>query len=295
MTLSSPFKPQSVALPVSVLIVAMFSFQIGAALAKQLFPIVGASGATALRLGLGSLVLLAAWRPWRVRPSAREARTIVIYGLAMGWMNLFFYSSLNRIPLGIAVALEFTGPLAVAIATSRRAVDFAWIVLAALGLIALLPLGLESKPLDPAGIGYALAAGLCWALYIVFGQKAGNAHGGQTAALGTLAAAIAIVPIGIAKAGTALLSPALLPAACGVALLSTALPYSLEMYAMTRLPTRTFGVLMSGDPALAALSGLAFLGENLSVIQWAAIASIMLASAGSAATGRPAAHVNQLD
>ena len=285
MTLPAPFKPKSVVLPVAVLIVAMSSFQIGAVLAKQLLPVVGASGATALRLGLGSLILLV-WRPWRVRPSAREARAIVIYGLAMGWMNLFFYLSLNRIPLGIAVALEFTGPLAVAMAASRRAVDFAWIVLAALGLIALLPFGLESKPLDPAGIGYALAAGLCWALYIVFGQKAGNAHGGQTAALGTLAAAIAIVPIGIANAGTALLSPALLPAACGVALLSSALPYSLEMYAMTRLPTRTFGVLMSGDPALAALSGLAFLHETLSVVQWAAIASIMLASAGSAATSR---------
>jgi inner membrane transporter RhtA len=202
----------------------------------------------------------------------------------MGWMNFFFYLSLNRIPLGIAVALEFTGPLAVALATSRRPIDFVWIALAAMGLLALLPLGLESKPLDPAGIGFALAAGLCWGLYIVFGQKAGNAHGGQTAALGTLAGAIAIVPIGIGHAGMALLSPAIVPTACVVALLSSALPYSLEMYALTRLPTRTYGVLMSGDPALGALSGLVFLGESLSIIQWGAIASIMLASAGSAAT-----------
>lgn len=286
MTLASPFKPHSVVLPVAVLIVAMFCFQIGAALAKQLFPIVGALGTTALRLGLASLMLLAVWRPWRVRPNAREARTIVMYGLAMGWMNLFFYLSLNRIPLGIAVALEFTGPLAVAIATSRRAIDFAWIALAAAGLIVLLPWGRESKPLDPAGIAYALAAGVCWALYIVFGQKAGNAHGGQTAALGTLAAAIVIMPIGIAQSGTALLSPALLPTACAMALLSSALPYSLEMYALTRLPTRTFGVLMSANPALGALSGLIFLGETLSIVQWAAIASIMFASAGSAATSR---------
>jgi inner membrane transporter RhtA len=209
-----------------------------------------------------------------------------MYGLAMGWMNLFFYLSLNRIPLGIAVALEFTGPLAVAIATSRRAIDFAWIALAAAGLIVLLPWGHESKPLDPAGIAYALAAGVCWALYIVFGQKAGNAHGGQTAALGTLAAAIVIMPIGIAQSGTALLSPALLPTACAMALLSSALPYSLEMYALTRLPTRTFGVLMSANPALGALSGLIFLGETLSIVQWGAIASIMFASAGSAATSR---------
>jgi inner membrane transporter RhtA len=285
-TLASPFKPHSVVLPVAVLIVAMFCFQIGAALAKQLFPIVGALGTTALRLGLASLMLLMVWRPWRVRPNAREARTIVMYGLAMGWMNLFFYLSLNRIPLGIAVALEFTGPLAVAIATSRRAIDFAWIALAAAGLIVLLPWGRESKPLDPAGIAYALAAGVCWALYIVFGQKAGNAHGGQTAALGTLAAAIVIMPIGIAQSGTALLSPALLPTACAMALLSSALPYSLEMYALTRLPTRTFGVLMSANPALGALSGLIFLGETLSIVQWGAIASIMFASAGSAATSR---------
>jgi inner membrane transporter RhtA len=201
-------------------------------------------------------------------------------------MNLFFYSSLDRIPLGIAVALEFTGPLAVAMAASRRPIDFVWIVLAAFGLIAILPMGTGSQRLDPVGIGYALAAGVCWAIYIVFGQKAGNAHGGQTTAIGTVVGAIVIVPFGIAHAGAALLSPALLPAAITVALLSTALPYSLEMYALTRLPTRTFGVLMSGDPALGALSGLIFLGEKLSIVQWVAIASIMLASAGSAQTSR---------
>jgi inner membrane transporter RhtA len=285
-TLPSPFKPNSVVLPVAALIVAMFSFQIGAVVAKQLFPVVGATGATALRLGLSSVILLAGWRPWRIRLSWGEARSIVIYGLAMGLMNLFFYSSLNRIPLGIAVALEFAGPLAVAMASSRRPIDFVWIALAAFGLIALLPLGLESRPLDSVGVGFALAAGVCWAIYIVFGQKAGNAHGGQTTALGTLVGAIVIVPLGIGQAGMALLSPSILPAACAVALLSTALPYSLEMYALTRLPTRTFGVLMSGDPALGALSGLIFLGEKLSSIQWAAIASIMLASAGSAYTSR---------
>jgi inner membrane transporter RhtA len=283
-----PIKAPTLVLPIAVLIVAMFSFQIGAAIAKHLFPLVGAAGATALRLGFGCLMLLAVWRPWRMRPSAREARHLVIYGLAMGCMNLCFYTSLNRIPLGIAVALEFTGPLAVAIATSRRSIDFAWIALAAAGLVALLPLGLESSVLDPTGIAYALGAGVFWALYIVFGQKAGDAHGGQTTAFGMVVAAAIIVPVGIAQAGMTLLSPAILPAACALALLSSALPYSLEMFALTRMPARTFGVLMSGDPALAALSGLLFLGESLSVVQWAAIASIMLASAGSAATARRA-------
>ncbi len=287
-TVPASFKPASTVLTIAVLIVAMFSFQIGAAVAKQLFPLVGASGTTALRLGLSSLMLLAVWRPWRVRPSAREARMILIYGLSMGVMNLCFYESLNHIPLGIAVALEFTGPLGVAIATSRRAIDFVWIALASLGLVALLPLGFSSTGIDPVGVGYALAAGVCWAIYILSGQKAGSAHGGQTTALGTVIAAIVIVPIGVGSVGTALLSPALLPLGCAVAVLSSALPYSLEMYAMTRLPTRTFGVLMSGDPALAALSGLAFLGEKLSLVQWGAVACIVFASAGIAVTGRSA-------
>jgi inner membrane transporter RhtA len=270
--------------PVAALIFAMVCFQAGATLAKQMFPVVGAQGAVALRLGIAALILLAVWRPWRMRPSAREARTIVIYGLAMGWMNFFFYLSLQRIPLGVAVAIEFIGPLSVAMAASRRPVDFLWIALAALGLLALLPLGHDAKPIAPLGLVYALIAALCWALYIVFGQKAGNAHAGQFTALGTLVAAAVIVPVGVAHTGFALCAPALLPVACAVALLSSALPYTLEIYAMTRVPTRTFGVLMSLDPALGALFGLFFLGEALSVIQWAAIACIMLASAGSAAT-----------
>jgi inner membrane transporter RhtA len=283
----SSFNSSSIALPVGALIIAMASIQLGAALVKGLFPVIGASGATALRLALASCMLLAVWRPWRTRPTAREMRSIAIYGLAMGWMNLFFYLSLERIPLGIAVSLEFAGPLAVAMAASHRPVDFLWITLAAAGLPALLPLGIGSKPLSAAGIGFALAAGLCWALYIVFGRKAGAVHGGRTAALGTLVGALVIVPVGIAHAGIALFSPALLPVGCVVALLSSALPYSLEMYALPRLPTRTFGVLMSLSPALGALSGLFFLAERLSATQWTAIAGIMLASGGSAATSRP--------
>jgi inner membrane transporter RhtA len=273
-------------LSITLLVVAMASFQIGAVVAKQLFPVVGATGAVALRLGLSSLILLAVRRPWRVRLSWREARMLVIFGLAMGFMNFLFYLSLARIPLGIAVALEFTGPLAVAMATSRRPIDFVWIALAVFGLIALSPLGFEAQALDPVGVTYALGAGACWAVYIVSGQKAGNVHGGQAVAIGTVIGSLVIVPIGIAHSGAALLTPAIMPAAIAVALLSTALPYSLEMYALTRLPTRTFGVLMSGDPALGALSGLVFLGERLSLVQWAAIASIVAASAGSAYTSR---------
>jgi inner membrane transporter RhtA len=264
----------------------MLCFQGGAVLAKGLFPVVGAAGTAALRLALSSLVLIAVWRPWRMRLSLREMRVIVIYGLALGWMNLFFYLSLRSIPLGIAVALEFAGPLALAMMASRRAVDFLWILIAALGLFALLPLGMGRQSLAPAGIACGVAAGACWALYIHFGRQAGAAHGGQTTALGMLVGALMIVPIGVAEAGTQLLSPAILPAAFGVALLSSAVPYSLEMLAMPRLPTRTVGVLMSLDPVIGALAGLALLGERLTWVQWLAIVSIMTASAGSAATSR---------
>jgi inner membrane transporter RhtA len=277
----------SVAAAVAILMAAMVCFQAGAALAKGLFPLVGASGATALRTGFAALMLIAVWRPWRLRCTWREARTIFIYGMSLGWMNLCFYSSLKSIPLGIAVALEFTGPLAVAVAASRRPVDFFWIALAILGLLALLPLGKGSQPLAPRGIVLALVAGALWALYIVYGRRAGVAHGAQTTALGMLVGAVMIVPIGLAENGTHLFAPAVLPAGIGVALVSSALPYSLEMIAMPRISTRTLGVLMSLDPALGAVSGLIFLGESLTWLQWSAIICIMVASAGSATSQPP--------
>jgi inner membrane transporter RhtA len=277
-------KTSPIAVPITALTVAMACFQLGATLAKSLFPLVGAGGTAALRLAIASLILLAVWRPWHIRFTPAQLRTVIVYGVAMGWMNYFFYLAISYIPLGITMALEFTGPLGVALFASRRPVDFLWILLAGLGLIALLPLGLGGQPLSALGVAYALGAGVCWALYIVFGRRAGAAHGGQITALGTVIGAVMIVPIGLAHSGVQLFSPSLLPAAVGVAVLSSALPYSLEMYAMPRIPTRTFGVLMSLNPALGAVAGLIFLGEMLSVVQWGAIASIVAASAGSAAT-----------
>ena len=182
--------------------------------------------------------------------------------------------------------LEFTGPLAVAIYASRRAVDFLWIGLAIIGLLLLIPMGEASHGIDLIGAAYALGAGVCWALYILFGQKAGNDNGVQTAALGVMIAALFIAPIGIVHAGAALLTPALIPVAIGVAILSTALPYTLEMVALTRLPARTFGTLMSIEPAFGALSGLLFLQEHLSLAQWLAITCIILASVGATLTMR---------
>jgi inner membrane transporter RhtA len=271
-------------MPIAALLIAMVCFQLGAALAKQLFPIIGAGSTAALRLAIASIILLAVWRPWHLRFTRKQLMTVVVYGVAMGWMNFFFYMALSYIPLGITMALEFTGPLGVALLASRRPIDFLWILLAALGLVALLPLGLGGAPLSVLGVIYALGAGACWALYIVFGRQAGAAHGGQITSLGTLIGACIIVPIGVAHSGAALFSPAILPLAAGVAVLSSALPYSLEMFAMPRIPTRTVGVLMSLNPAMGALAGLLFLNESLTLIQWTAIASIVAASAGSSAT-----------
>jgi inner membrane transporter RhtA len=264
--------------------VAMVSVQIGASFAKQLFPAVGAQGATALRVSLAALILTLLLRPWR-RPIPPRAWIVLGgYGVSLGLMNLLFYSALQTIPLGIAVALEFTGPLGVAVLSSRRRIDFLWIGLAVLGLLALLPLSRQAHPLDPVGIGLALAAGLCWGLYIVFGQKAGSAHGSQATAIGMIIAAIVVVPVGVAQTGAALFAPQVVEAAIGVAILSSVLPYSLEMFAMSRIPVRVFGVLMSVEPAIAALMGLLLLHETLNLRQCLAIVAIMAASLGTTVT-----------
>jgi inner membrane transporter RhtA len=249
-----------------------------------MFPVVGAQGTTTLRLIFASVIMLLLLRPWRARLTAQSLRTVIVYGMALGGMNFLFYMSLRTVPLGIAVALEFTGPLAVAIYASRRAIDFLWIALAAVGLLLLIPTGATTAGIDLVGAGYALGAGVCWALYILFGQKAGADNGVTTAALGVMIAALFVAPIGIVHAGTALLTPSLIPIAIGVAILSTALPYTLEMVALTRMPARTFGTLMSIEPAFGALSGLLFLQEYLTLSQWMAILCIILASVGATMT-----------
>ena len=259
----------------------MVSFQAGASVAKQLIPAIGAPGTTALRLGLSALIVCVLQRPWRSLPSRSSLGVIVIYGLALGTMNFVFYMSLRTIPLGIAVALEFTGPLAVALAGSRRRTDFLWIALAVVGLLFLLPIARTERSLDPAGVAFALAAGVCWALYIIFGQKAGRAHGPSASTWGMLIAATITVPVGLALGGRAVLSPTVLPMGLAVAVLSSAFPYTLEMIALRQLSTKTFGTLMSLEPAVAALAGLVFLNERLTATQWLAIAAVMAASMGT--------------
>jgi inner membrane transporter RhtA len=272
---------------VALLVVAMTSVQIGAALAKGMFAAVGPLGAVALRVSFAAVLLAAVLRPWRVRRTAEAWRSVLLYGVALGGMNGLFYVALRTVPLGVATALEFTGPLAVAIVASRRAADFLWVALAVAGLLALLPLG-ASAGIDPVGAACALAAGVCWALYILFGRKAGAEHGLETTAVGMAIAAVLVLPAGVAGAGAALLSPAILPTALAVAVLSSALPYTLEMYALPRLPAKTFGTLMSVEPALGALAGLALLGEQLTARQWLGLGAIVATSIGTTVTAAQA-------
>jgi inner membrane transporter RhtA len=268
-------------LPVGSLLLGVLCFQFGAMLAKQLFPLVGAQGAVAMRLGLGALILWLLRRPWRRLAHTQGWLSLWGYGFTLGVMNLCFYMSLQTIPLGIAVALEFLGPLAIALLGSRRALDFLWLGLVVAGLALLLPYRDHAQALDPVGVLYALGAAFGWAAYIVLGRRAGACFGRDAVALGTAIGALVVVPIGIAHAGAALFTLSALPFAIGVAVFSSALPYSLEMVALTRLPSRTVGILVSVEPAMGGLIGLMFLGEHLDAFQWLAIATIIVASIGA--------------
>lgn len=282
-------------LPIVVILIAMLSIQSGASLAKSLFPIIGAPGVTALRIALGTLILVIIFKPWRLRFKKEQRLPLLFYGLSLGAMNYLFYLSIQTVPLGVAVALEFTGPLAVALFASRRPVDFVWVVLAVLGLWFLLPLGQNISHVDLTGAALALGAGACWAVYILTGQRAGEEHGPATVALGSLIAAIIFVPLGMAQATESIWQWSVLPIGLAVAVLSTALPYSLEMIALTRLPTRIFGTLMSMEPALAAMSGMVFLGESLTLVQVLALCSIIAASMGSTLTIRSEPKIQEVD
>jgi inner membrane transporter RhtA len=276
----------STLLPIAFVLAAMASVQMGASIAKTMFPAVGPVGMVAVRIALGTIVLCLLMRPWRARITADNWRPLAVYGVILGVMNLFYYLSLSRVPLGIAVAIEFTGPLAVAVFSSRRLLDFCWILLAAAGLALLLPVARLGVGIDPLGGLFALAAGACWALYIIYGQKAGTHHGTQSVAIGSLISALIVVPIGLLEQGTALLAPAILLPGLAVGILSTALPYTLEMYALTRLPARTFGILMSIEPAFGALIGFVYLHEWLTAMQWTAIALVIVASIGATVSAR---------
>lgn len=273
-------------IPLLAVFGAVTSLGIGTSWAKQLFPLLGAQGVSALRVGFSAVLLLLLWRPWRWKLSRTDALSIARYGAALGLMNLMFYMSLRTLPFGLAVAIEFSGPLAVAIFYSRRPVDFIWVALALLGLGMLLPLGITGSTLDVVGVLYALTAAVLWAMYIVFGKRIGHLHAGHSVSLGLSVAALVVVPVGVVHAGAALLSPHVLLVGVGVAAISSAIPISLEMMALKRLPKEAFGIMISMEPAVAAVLAVGLLDEHLSNSQWLAIGCIVAASMGSALTAR---------
>jgi inner membrane transporter RhtA len=268
----------------------MASTQAGAAIAKTLFHDLGPAATAFLRVALAALLLAMIWRPRVAGHSRRELALAGAFGLALCAMNLTFYEAISRIPLGIAVTIEFAGPLAVAIALSRRKLDALWVVLAVAGILLLARPG-GGGHVETAGILLALLAGVFWASYILLSARAGQAFpGGSGLAIAMVVGGLALLPVGIAGGGSELLDPRLLASGAGVALLASAIPYSLELEALRRLPTQVFGILMSLEPAIAALAGFVILGEGLRARDIGAIALVAMASAGASlsASGKPA-------
>jgi inner membrane transporter RhtA len=266
--------------PTALALAAIVSVQLGAALARDHFEAVGSLGAAALRLGLGTLVLLAVLRPRPWTWTGRAWLAAIVYGIALGGMNVAIYLSFQTLPIGVAVTVEFLGPLGLALAQTRRWRDAVWALAALLGVGLL---GLQATgSLDPVGLLWALLAGLCWAGYILASAATGkHLPGTQGLAVAMVVASAIALPLGAVSAAEGVAAePWLLAVFLGVALLSSALPYALELHALRRLATRVFGVLQSLGPAAAALAGFLVLGERLGWPELAALGLITVASVG---------------
>jgi inner membrane transporter RhtA len=267
--------------PVVLVLGAISSVQFGAALAKTLFDELGPGGTVFVRVVFAALVLCLIWRPRLSGHTRGDLWLALAFGLTLAGMNLAFYSALDRIPLGVAVTIEFVGPLGVAVAGSRRPLDLLWVALAAAGILLLSDFG--ATDLDRVGVGLALLAGGLWAAYILLSARVGRAFpGGSGLTLAMIVGAVVLVPVGVGEAGTDLLVPWILAAGAAVAILSSAIPYSLELEALRRMPAGVFGVLMSLEPAVAALAGFVVLSESLAAQELVAILLVVAASAGAA-------------
>ena len=276
--------------PTALVMLGIVSAQLGAAIAKTLFDFLGPGGTVFVRVAFASLVLLVLVRP-KLGGHDRNAYLVAgLFGLALALMNLSIYLAIDRIPLGVAVTLEFVGPLGVAVAGSRRALDVLWVVLAAAGILLLAPLdAFGGMDLDPVGVAFALLAGCLWASYILLSARTGSAFpGGTGLVIALCVGTVVLAPVGIAGAGSALLDPKFLLAGFGVAMLSTAIPFSLDLVALRKIPARIFGVLMSLEPAVAALAGLVVLGERLGLRAVVAVVFVTVAAAGASLFGRQA-------
>ena len=282
-------------MPPSVLVLTgVVSVQVGAGVAARLFALIPPAAVTGLRLWTAAAVMIVAGaRPLRDnlaglarRRAWRDAAVVAGFGLTLAVMNFSIYQAFARIPLGIAVTIEFLGPLAVAVASSRRLIDLLWVALAGVGVALLTGTGAPASGghrVGLVGLGFALLAAAAWAAYIVLSRATGRRFPGTSGlTIAMLVAAVVIIPAGVTAGGTALLRPGILAAGLAIGLLSSVIPYSLELEALRRVPARVFGIWMSLEPAVAALVGLIMLGETLAVTEWAAIVCVMIACAGAA-------------
>ncbi len=266
--------------PPLLVFLSITSTQIGAALARHLFGVLGPGGTVFLRVGFAAIILIASQGGLKFHAPRAAYLPAILFGLTLATMNFIFYSALARIPLGIAVTIEFIGPLAVAVAGSRRVLDFVWVLLAAGGIILFAPW--TGSHLDPIGVLLALGAGVCWGCYILLSARVGQLFPGRNGlALAMSVGAVLLLPVGIVSAGSALLNPVILVIGCGVAFLSSALPYSLEIEALRRLPTHVFGIMMSLEPAIATLAGIVLLAETLTPRDAIALVLVTGATLGS--------------
>lgn len=269
------------------LVLSIVSLCIGNSFAKGLFDSTGPVGATTLRLLFSTVFMMLFWRPWRMALTRSDLATIIPYGLCMVCMNSTFYLAIDRLPLGVTLAIQFSGPLTVAVLSSRSRMDFLWVLLALLGLYLLLwPSAItdESLKLDPLGIVYALIAGAFWGLYILVGRRARLIHPGLITSYGFLTASIIILPIGLMQAGENLLHPNILLFGLGIALLSSAIPFTLEIFSLRILPLKSFSIMVSLEPAVGALAGIVILNEFLDLREWLAVMLIVGAAIGTTAT-----------
>ena len=271
--------------PIPAVVIAIISVQCGAAIAKGLFPEIGAAATASLRIGLSAAILLIAFRPNLFKLNPKQWKYVILYGASLGMMNMVFYLAIARIPVGLGVTLEFVGPLILAIFGSRRIIDFIWVALSIIGIALIAPW--TSNGLDISGVLLALLAGVFWATYIILGGRISKImKGGEAVSLGMLVATIIILPFGFLSGGLSHLSPKLLGLGAALALLSSAIPFTLEIGALKQLPARTFSILMSLEPAMASLAAFAFLQEYLSVTECIAVGCVVVASAGSSFTAK---------
>ena len=263
---------------VMAIVVAMLSITTGASIAKSMFSTLSPENVTVLRLSVCAVILFFGLKVWEVRFVRKEFPVVLAYGAAVAGMNLFFYLAIKRVPVGVALAIELTGPLCVAVFYSRNRLDYIWVLLAAMGIGLLLPLSSQVTDLDMVGVIYALIAAFFWGLYMIFGKKAGKNHGGKAPALGLIFASLLVMPFGHGQEIYVSMNMDMALLICAVALLSSAIPLMLEMVALRNLPTSTYGVLTSGEPVIGAISGFVILGEQLTLVQLLGIGVIVAAS-----------------